>query len=163
MSDELDMSKVCLCEDFANPNCKVCFPPVAGAPLIVKHGLTEKWWIIQRDNGASDPIGPFDTKEEAEAKARPVQKIDISTERVENPPEFIHEDGVDEPTRLLAEVMHLWVDGYISKSPDSCADASISSNVFEKISQFLEAAGIEVDYSGWRRVSRPKEGEAKHV
>lgn len=52
---------------------------------------------------------------------------------------------------LLAEVMHLWIDGYISKNPNSCADASISNETFAKISAHLDNVGFEVDYFGWHR------------
>lgn len=55
---------------------------------------------------------------------------------------------------LLADVMHLWLDGYISKNPKSCADDSVSDRVFEKVSNFLQAEGIEVDYCGWRKVQK---------
>lgn len=51
---------------------------------------------------------------------------------------------------LLADVMHLWIDGYISKSPDSCAPESVSSELFNKIEEFLATQNISVDYMGWR-------------
>ena len=41
---------------------------VSREPLIVEHKLTGKWFVILRDLGATEPLGPFDTKEEAEAK-----------------------------------------------------------------------------------------------
>lgn len=63
--------------------------------------------------------------------------------------------------RLLAEVMHLWIDGYISKAQDSCADDSISSGIFERIQRFLAAEGIEVDYCGWHRIAPPMNPESR--
>ena len=33
---------------------------------VVQHGITRKWWRIVEDCGASEPMGPYDTKEEAE-------------------------------------------------------------------------------------------------
>lgn len=51
---------------------------------------------------------------------------------------------------LLADISHLWIDGYIAKAPNSAADASISNSVFDRVDALLEASGIAVDYCGWR-------------
>jgi hypothetical protein len=56
---------------------------------------------------------------------------------------------VDPAVKLLADVMHLWVDGYISKAPNSMADDSVSRNTFNEIERFLATKGISVDYCGW--------------
>lgn len=53
--------------------------------------------------------------------------------------------------KLLADVMHLWVDGYIAKSPSSAAPVSISETKFEEIEKFLSSQGISVDYHGWQK------------
>lgn len=52
--------------------------------------------------------------------------------------------------KLLGDVMHLWVDGYISKIPRSAAPSEISQNVFNEIEALLGKHGIIVDYCGWR-------------
>lgn len=60
------------------------------------------------------------------------------------------EDGIpEEPLRLLADVMHLWVDGYIAKNPNSQASDSISGDKFEAVEKLLSSHGISVDYCGW--------------
>jgi len=69
------------------------------------------------------------------------------------------QDQESQPTdevKLLADVMHLWVDGYISKNPNSHADDSISGGVFDKVESLLTAKGIEVDYCGWHHTPTPK-------
>jgi hypothetical protein len=50
--------------------------------------------------------------------------------------------------KLLADVMHLWIDDYIGKSSNSMAPASIAEDKFQEIEQFLFAHGITVDYCG---------------
>lgn len=57
---------------------------------------------------------------------------------------------VDKANELLAEALHLWIDAYIVKNPTSHAPESISNGVFERIHDWLDSNGIEVDYCGWR-------------
>jgi predicted RNA-binding Zn-ribbon protein involved in translation (DUF1610 family) len=56
---------------------------------------------------------------------------------------------IEPAVKLLADVMFLWVDGYISKNPNSLAEASLSSRTFDEIDKFLETKRISVDYCGW--------------
>lgn len=59
-----------------------------------------------------------------------------------------------DPKELLGNVMHLWLDSYIVKNPTSHAPASISTKVFDEIEEWLIANSIEVDYCGWREVTK---------
>ena len=36
--------------------------------IITQHHLTGQWWAIKRDCGASEPLGPFETRELAEKR-----------------------------------------------------------------------------------------------
>jgi len=66
-------------------------------------------------------------------------------------------ETVDPATKLLADVMHLWIDGYISKAPESAAEDAISSGKFNEVEQFLATKGISVDYCGWSVEPAPKD------
>jgi hypothetical protein len=63
------------------------------------------------------------------------------------------EQSVEPAIKLLADVRHLWVDGYISKAPNSAAPDAISKAKFDEIECFLAARGISVDYCGWKEDS----------
>lgn len=62
---------------------------------------------------------------------------------------------IDPAVKLLADVMHLWVDGYICKAPNSLAPSSIASHVFNEIESLLATHRITVDYSGWAMEPKP--------
>lgn len=62
---------------------------------------------------------------------------------------------IEPAVKLLADVLHLWIDGYITKSSNSAAPLSISSDVFDSIERFLIANRITVDYCGWSAQPAP--------
>lgn len=70
---------------------------------------------------------------------------------------------IEPALELLAKVIHLWLDGYISKNPDSMAPSSISNDTFDEIERFLSTRGISVDYCGWKvekdLISCPETGQ----
>lgn len=66
------------------------------------------------------------------------------------------EENIDPAIRLLADVMHLWTDGYISKNPSSMAPDSISNASFEAIASLLKTHEITVDYCGWHVERTPE-------
>lgn len=71
----------------------------------------------------------------------------------EGPLPSVSESPLPQPNaalELLADISHLWIDGYIAKTPNSAADASISESVFDRVDALLEVSGITVDYCGWR-------------
>ena len=43
--------------------------------IITQHYLTGQWWAIKRDCGASEPLGPFKTRELAAKAAKAKQQI----------------------------------------------------------------------------------------
>jgi hypothetical protein len=64
---------------------------------------------------------------------------------------------IEPAVKLLADVLHLWIDGYISKAPNSMAPDSVSLYTFNEIEKFLDTKRISVDYCGWSLNDEPKE------
>ncbi len=74
-----------------------------------------------------------------------------------------HPQPSPEPTlavKLLADVMHLWVDGYISKAPNSAAPESVANDKFAEVQRLLATRSISVDYCGWAAQPSPVAGQS---
>lgn len=65
--DKISENKLTIAEAWADAASRLPTERATRAH-VTQHGLTGKWWVIVEDCGQSEPIGPFDTEEEAGRK-----------------------------------------------------------------------------------------------